>query len=143
LLIGTSVHPSAPARHPSGKESCHHCVVCITHGRWSVRPGAGVVRGAAYDAAMSDQNASDFPDDLFHARRELHEVHAALRTMQAARPWSVEPSEGWDDSGAWYPSVRPAGTGPVHADRRHPAGAGRAHAGHLVSCAGSPSLDLV
>ncbi|MGA5442284.1 hypothetical protein ACPCKW_22580 [Streptomyces griseoincarnatus] len=60
---------------------------------------------------MSDQNDSDFPDDLFHARRELHEVHVALRAMQAARPWSVEPSEGWDDSGAWYPSVRPATEG--------------------------------
>ncbi|WSM44807.1 hypothetical protein OIE78_35155 (plasmid) [Streptomyces cellulosae] len=62
---------------------------------------------------MSDQNTPDFPEDLLKARRELHEVHGQLHTMQAARPWSVEPSDGWDDSdsGRWYPSVKPATEG--------------------------------
>lgn len=62
---------------------------------------------------MSDQSTSVFPSDLLDARRELHEVHAQLHAMQADRPWSVEPSEGWDDSasGRWYASVRPATEG--------------------------------
>lgn len=60
---------------------------------------------------MPDQNAFNFPTDLFNARRELHEIHAELRTIQAGRPWSVEPNEGWDDSAKWYPSVRPATEG--------------------------------
>ncbi|MFF7644042.1 hypothetical protein [Streptomyces canus] len=60
---------------------------------------------------MPDQNDFDFPKDLFDARRELHEIHAELRTMQADRPWSVEPNDGWDDSAKWYPSVRPATEG--------------------------------
>ncbi|MEV7885190.1 hypothetical protein ACWD3I_25300 [Streptomyces sp. NPDC002817] len=60
---------------------------------------------------MPDQNVFTFPKDLFDARRELHEIHAEIRTMQADRPWSVEPSNGWDDSAKWYPSVRPATDG--------------------------------
>lgn len=31
--------------------------------------------------------------------------------MQAGRPWSVEPNDGWDDSAKWYPSVRAATEG--------------------------------
>nr|AHE38837.1 Hypothetical protein pFRL3_60c [Streptomyces sp. FR1] len=69
------------------------------------------VRSAAYDAAMADQTTFDFPKDLLDARRALHDIHAELRTMQADRPWSVEPNDGWDDSAKWYPSVRPATEG--------------------------------
>ncbi|MFD9040895.1 hypothetical protein [Streptomyces bottropensis] len=60
---------------------------------------------------MADQNALDFPTDLLDARRELHAIHAELHSMQADRPWSVEPNDGWDDSAKWYPSVRPATDG--------------------------------
>ncbi|WP_328373445.1 hypothetical protein OG800_50320 (plasmid) [Streptomyces sp. NBC_00445] len=67
---------------------------------------------------MSDLNTRGFPDDLLDARRELHEVHAELHAMQAGRPWSVEPSDGWDDSdsGRWSASVRPATEGWAAAD---------------------------
>ncbi|WP_371749285.1 hypothetical protein [Streptomyces sp. NBC_00280] len=67
---------------------------------------------------MLDQNDFTFPDDLLSARRELHETHAELRTMQADKPWSVEPSDGWDNSSSWYPSVRPATAGAPRTPRR-------------------------
>lgn len=79
----------------------------------TARPRGGVVSPAVYDAVMPDQTTPGFPDDLVDARRELHEVHAALPTMQADKPWSVVPNEGWDDSdkSIWRPSVRPATKG--------------------------------
>src|SRR5262245_12065616 len=95
-----------------------------TPGRWS---------GATYepcDGAMSEgrltlrfmpeQTATAFPKDLLDARRELHEVHAELHAFLEDKPWSVGPSEGWDDveTRRWSPSVRPATDGWAEEDIR-------------------------
>ncbi|MGI5508838.1 hypothetical protein [Streptomyces sp. CA-106131] len=69
---------------------------------------------------MPEQTVTAFPKDLLDARRELHEVHAELHAFLEDKPWSVGPSEGWDDveTGRWSPSVRPATDGWAEEDIR-------------------------
>jgi hypothetical protein len=67
---------------------------------------------------MSEQTATAFPKDLLDARRELHQVHASLNALPKGKPWSLGPSDGWDDTdtGRWYPSLRPPTDGWAETD---------------------------
>ncbi|WP_406168472.1 hypothetical protein [Streptomyces sp. NBC_00996] len=53
----------------------------------------------------------DFPSDLLAGQEELHQVRAELLALLKRLPWSVEPLEGFSDSGGWRKVERPASPG--------------------------------
>ena len=60
---------------------------------------------------MTDSPASDFPQDLLDAQRELHETRAALHALQKRLPWSREPHDGLEEKQGWRQFSRPATSG--------------------------------
>lgn len=55
--------------------------------------------------------AHDFPDDLLAGQEELHQVRSALLALLKRLPWSVEPLDGFSDTGGWRKVERPASPG--------------------------------
>ncbi|MEV0912271.1 MULTISPECIES: hypothetical protein [Streptomyces] len=53
----------------------------------------------------------DFPSDLLAGQEELHQVRAELATLLKRLPWSVEPLDGFSDTGGWRKVERPASPG--------------------------------
>ncbi|MBK6017523.1 hypothetical protein [Streptomyces sp. MBT53] len=53
----------------------------------------------------------DFPSDLLAGQEELHQVRAELTTLLKRLPWSVEPLDGFSDTGGWRKVERPASPG--------------------------------
>jgi hypothetical protein len=53
----------------------------------------------------------DFPSDLLAGQEELHQVRAELLALLKRLPWSVEPLDGFSDTGAWRKVERPASPG--------------------------------
>jgi hypothetical protein len=53
----------------------------------------------------------DFPSDLLAGQEELHQVRAELSALLKRLPWSVEPLDGFSDTGGWRKVERPASPG--------------------------------
>lgn len=53
----------------------------------------------------------DFPSDLLTGQEELHQVRAELSALLKRLPWSVEPLDGFSDTGGWRKVERPASPG--------------------------------
>ncbi|MFI0961879.1 hypothetical protein ACH4S8_10795 [Streptomyces sp. NPDC021080] len=53
----------------------------------------------------------DFPSDLLAGQEELHQVRAELLALLKRLPWSVEPLDGFSDTGGWRKVERPASPG--------------------------------
>ena len=53
----------------------------------------------------------DFPCDLRTGQEELHQVRAELSALLKRLPWSVEPLDGFSDTGGWRKVERPASPG--------------------------------
>ena len=53
----------------------------------------------------------DFPSDLLAGQEELHQVRAELSALLKRLPWSVEPLDGYSDTGGWRKVERPASPG--------------------------------
>ncbi|MET9547798.1 hypothetical protein ABZY36_21210 [Streptomyces sp. NPDC006627] len=53
----------------------------------------------------------DFPSDLLAAQEELHQVRSELLALLKRLPWSVEPLDGFSDTGGWRSVERPASPG--------------------------------
>jgi len=53
----------------------------------------------------------DFPSDLLAGQEELHQVRAELANLLKRLPWSVEPLDGFSDTGGWRKVERPASPG--------------------------------
>ncbi|MGW3667374.1 hypothetical protein [Streptomyces sp. NPDC005141] len=53
----------------------------------------------------------DFPSDLLAGQEELHQVRAELLDLLKRLPWSVEPLDGFSDTGGWRKVERPASPG--------------------------------
>ncbi|MFF3642103.1 hypothetical protein [Streptomyces sp. NPDC002564] len=55
--------------------------------------------------------AHDFPSDLLAGQEELHQVRSVLLALLKRLPWSVEPLDGFSDTGGWRKVERPASPG--------------------------------
>ena len=53
----------------------------------------------------------DFPSDLLAGQEELRQVRAELSALLKRLPWSVEPLDGFSDTGGWRKVERPASPG--------------------------------
>ncbi|MFF1381453.1 hypothetical protein [Streptomyces sp. NPDC058308] len=53
----------------------------------------------------------DFPSDLLAGQEELHQVRSVLLALLKRLPWSVEPLDGFSDTGGWRKVERPASPG--------------------------------
>ncbi|MET9907393.1 hypothetical protein ABZZ74_11270 [Streptomyces sp. NPDC006476] len=53
----------------------------------------------------------DFPSDLLAGQEELPQVRAELSALLKRLPWSVEPLDGFSDTGGWRKVERPASPG--------------------------------
>ncbi|MEV6947841.1 hypothetical protein AB0N07_39030 [Streptomyces sp. NPDC051172] len=53
----------------------------------------------------------DFPSDLLAGQEELHQVRSELSALLKRLPWSVEPLDGFSDTGGWRKVERPASPG--------------------------------
>jgi len=53
----------------------------------------------------------DFPSDLLAGQEELRQVRAELLDLLKRLPWSVEPLDGFSDTGGWRKVERPASPG--------------------------------
>ncbi|MET7389411.1 hypothetical protein [Streptomyces sp. NPDC005385] len=53
----------------------------------------------------------EFPSDLLAGQEELHQVRAELLALLKRLPWSVEPLDGFSDTGGWRKVERPASPG--------------------------------
>ncbi|MCD9872658.1 hypothetical protein [Streptomyces guryensis] len=53
----------------------------------------------------------DFPSDLLAGQEELHQVRAELSALLKRLPWSVQPLDGFSDTGGWRKVERPASPG--------------------------------
>ncbi|MFP3991120.1 hypothetical protein U9R90_27350 [Streptomyces sp. E11-3] len=56
-------------------------------------------------------STDDFPSDLVAGQQELHQVRAELLALLKRLPWSVEPLDGFSDTGGWRRVERPASPG--------------------------------
>ena len=60
---------------------------------------------------MPPSPSHDFPGDLLAAQEELHQVRSELLALLKRLPWSVEPLDGFSDTGGWRRVERPASPG--------------------------------
>ncbi|MGA4848626.1 hypothetical protein ACOBQB_21100 [Streptomyces sp. G5(2025)] len=60
---------------------------------------------------MPPSPSPGFPSDLLAAQEELHQVRSELLALLKRLPWSVEPLDGFSDTGGWRSIERPASPG--------------------------------
>ncbi|ATL27441.1 hypothetical protein [Streptomyces formicae] len=60
---------------------------------------------------MPPTPSHEFPSDLLAGQEELHQVRSELLALLKRLPWSVEPLDGFSDTGGWRKVERPASPG--------------------------------